>query len=159
MQQYLHYLLLPTLLFMVYLSLFQNCPPLLSVLPLTPPLPRVHILYIFLNWLKPPQRRFSYTSSSFWFKKSKLSARIQFVHSKELSQPPRSSYFYHFEYVQFIKERIKIITVSSSPYSIVVNRNINLFYKECLLFPSMNSFSFFFFLYIVPLPLQSFAFV
>jgi len=56
MQQYIHYLLLllfllllPTLLFLANLSLFQNRPPLLSVPCLTSPLPRAHILYIILN--------------------------------------------------------------------------------------------------------------
>ena len=41
----------------------------------------------------------SETSSAFYFNKSKLSARIQFLHSNDLSQPPHSAFFYHFNYV------------------------------------------------------------
>jgi hypothetical protein len=66
-----------------------------------------HLLQIFLKWLKPPQLRFSYTSSACWFTSSKLSARIQFLHSTEVSQPPQSSNFYHLHYVWFIVDRIK----------------------------------------------------
>jgi hypothetical protein len=76
-------------------SLFQNCPPLFSVLQLTSPVP--HALHqIYPNWLKSLQFWFSYTFSAFWFKKSKLSARIQLLHSTEVSQPPKPSYFLCF---------------------------------------------------------------
>ena len=34
------------------------------------------------------------TLSAFWFKNRKLSARIQFLHSKHVTQPPQCSYFY-----------------------------------------------------------------
>jgi hypothetical protein len=54
----------------VDLNLFQNCPPLFSVLLFTSPLPHAHLLHIFLKWLMSPQLRFPYTSSVFWFKKS-----------------------------------------------------------------------------------------
>ena len=71
------------------------------------------------------QLRFSYTSSVFWFKYSKLSLTVQFLHSKDVSQPPQSSYFYQFTYVTFIIERTRLIIVSCSPYTIIVNRTIN----------------------------------
>jgi len=70
----------------------------------------------------PPQIRYSYTSSAFWFKEAKLHAVTQLLDSKEVSKPPQSSYFYHFDCVQFIIERIKLIVVSCSPYTIIVNR-------------------------------------
>ena len=50
--------------------------------------------------------------SAFYFKNSKLSARIQSLHSKEVSQPPQSSYFYHVDCVWCIAERVKFITAS-----------------------------------------------
>jgi len=50
-------------------------------------------------------------SNDFWLKNSKLSARIQFLQSKEVPQPPQVSYFYHFKYVQFIVERTDLIIV------------------------------------------------
>jgi len=62
----------------VNLSLFHSCPPLLSVLQLKSPVPHTLVLSIFLNWLKPPQLRFSYTSRAFWFKNSQLSARYSY---------------------------------------------------------------------------------
>ena len=65
------------------LSLFQNCPPLFSLLLLTPPVPHVLVLQIFHNWFKLPQLRFYYTSSAFWFKQSELSTWIQFLHPKK----------------------------------------------------------------------------
>jgi hypothetical protein len=40
-----------------------------SVLPLTSPVLHAHHLYIFLNRLQPPQLRFPYLPSAFWFKK------------------------------------------------------------------------------------------
>jgi len=69
-------LLLPPFLFLlillllavqplVNLSLFQNCPPLLSVLQITSPFPHARVLLILLSWLKPPQLRFSCTSIGF----------------------------------------------------------------------------------------------
>jgi hypothetical protein len=71
----------------VNLSHFQNCPPPLSVHLLTSPVPQAHLLEIF-NWPKPPKLRFSYTPSAFWFKKGKLSGRIQYcnVQCKLLSR-------------------------------------------------------------------------
>jgi len=65
----------------VDLSVLQNCPPLFSVLLLKSAVLRVRVLYILLNSLQPPQIRFSYRLSAFWFKKSELSARILFLHS------------------------------------------------------------------------------
>ena len=38
----------------------------------------------------------------FWFKNSKLSAWIQFLLSEEVTHPPQSSYFDHFDYVCFL---------------------------------------------------------
>ena len=58
-------LLLPAVQPFVNHSLFQNCPPLLSVLQHTSPVPHTLVLLILLNWLKPPQLRFSYTSIAF----------------------------------------------------------------------------------------------
>jgi len=46
----------------------------------------------------------------------------QLLDSKEVSKPPPSSCFYHFDCVQFITERIKLIAVSCSPYTFIVNR-------------------------------------
>jgi hypothetical protein len=100
-------------------SLFQNSPPIFSVQRLTSPVPHANVLHIFLNRPQPHQPTFSYTSSAFWFKYSKLSARIQFLHSKQLSQPPHSSYFYHF--VKYIVEGIKLIILSRSSQTIIVN--------------------------------------
>jgi hypothetical protein len=40
-------------------------------------------------------------------------ARIQFLHSKEVSQPPHCSYCY-VDYVQFTIQRVKLIIVSCS---------------------------------------------
>ena len=71
----------------------------------------------FLNWLKAPQLRFPNTPNAFQFKSSKLSARVQFLHSIEVSQPLQSFCFYHFDYVQFIVERIKLILVSCDPFT------------------------------------------
>ena len=84
-------LILLSLQSFVNLSLSQNCPPLLSILLLTSPVPHAH-----LNWIKPPQLRFS---NVFWFENSKLSATNQVLPSEELSQPPHSSYLYHLNYV------------------------------------------------------------
>jgi hypothetical protein len=53
------------------------------------------------------------------FKYGELSARIQFLHSTEVSQPPRSSFFHHSISLLFIVERVKFINVSCSPYTIV----------------------------------------
>ena len=132
---FLFFLLLPPFVVVVLLllavqplmnlSLFQNCPSLLSVLQVTSPVPHTLVLSIFLNWLKPPQLRFSYMSSAFWFKNSKLSARIQFLHFTEMSQPPQSSSFYHLHYVWFIVEHIKLIIVACSPCIISVNSTKN----------------------------------
>ena len=72
-------LLLLALQSLLNLSLYHNCPPLLSNLLLTFPVPQAHLLQIFLNWLKSPLLRFSYTSSVFWFENSKLSARIHHI--------------------------------------------------------------------------------
>jgi hypothetical protein len=91
-------LLLLALQFLVDLSLFQNCPPLFSIPLLLSPFPHAHVPQIFPIWLNPPKVRFSYTSSAFCFKNSKLSTRIQFLHSKEVSQPPKSSYLDHSDY-------------------------------------------------------------
>jgi hypothetical protein len=60
-------LLLLALQSLVDLSLFKNCPPLVSILLRTSPIPYAHVLQIFLNWLKPPQRGLSNTSTAFWF--------------------------------------------------------------------------------------------
>jgi hypothetical protein len=87
---------------LVNLSLFQNRPPQVSISWLTSPVPHAHILRISLSWLKEPQLRFSYTLSAFWFKQNELAARIQLLHSKELSQPPQSSYLDHFNCILFI---------------------------------------------------------
>ena len=95
----------------VNLSLFQNCPPLLSVLQHTSPVPHTLVLLILLNWLKPPQLRFSYMLSAFWFKNSKLSARIQFLHFTEVFQPPQSSCLYHLDYVWSILHRINLFSM------------------------------------------------
>ena len=97
------------------LSLFKNCPPLFSDLRLTFPVPHAQLLWILLNWLKPPQLRFSYTSGAYWFKNSKFSARTQYLHSKEF-QPNHSSYFYHINHVHFIVVRIQLIMVSCYSY-------------------------------------------
>jgi hypothetical protein len=59
-----------------------------SVLLLTSPIPHAHDVQNFLNWLKSPPLGFFYTSSALWFKNSKLSARMHFLHSKGVSQPP-----------------------------------------------------------------------
>jgi len=45
-------------------SLFQNFLSLFSVLLRTSPVPHGHVLQISLNWLRPPQLKFSYTSSA-----------------------------------------------------------------------------------------------
>jgi hypothetical protein len=100
-----------------FLLFFLNCPPLLSILPLQSPVPYACILRTFLNWLKPPQLRFSYTSSAFWFKSSKHSARIQYLHSTEVSQLLQFFCFCHFDSVQFIVELIKLIIVSCDPFT------------------------------------------
>jgi len=97
----------------VDLSLFKNCPPLFSVLQLTSPVLHAHVLWILL---KPPQLRFPYTPGAYWFQTSKLSARIQYLHSKEVFQPNQSSYFHHINHVHFIVERIKLIMVSRYSY-------------------------------------------
>jgi len=114
-------LLLLSLQFLVELSLFQNCSPLFSDLRLTSSVPCIYVCYIF-NWFKLPQPRFSCMSSAFCLKKRKLSVMIHFFHSKRVIQPPQSSYFYHFNYVSFVVERMTLITVSCSPRTIVVNR-------------------------------------
>ena len=62
------FLLLLALQFLLNLSLIQNCPPLFSTLRLSSPVPRAHVLYIFLDRLKLPQFMFSNTLSDFWFK-------------------------------------------------------------------------------------------
>jgi hypothetical protein len=111
---------------LVNLSLFQNCPPLLLVLLLTSPVPHTFVFSISLNWFKPPQLRFHYTSSAVWFKNSYLSAMIQFLHFTEVSQPSHYSYFYHLDYVWFIAEQIKLIMVACSLCTIIINRTINL---------------------------------
>jgi len=59
------------------------------------------------------------------FKNSKVSARIQLLHSQEVSQPPQSSYLYHFNYILFILDHIKLTMVSCSPYTIIVNKTVN----------------------------------
>jgi hypothetical protein len=66
---------------------------------------------------KPSHLKFFYKSVAFRFKKSQLSARIQFLHSKEVSQPHQSSFFYPLSYVQFI---IQLVKVPCSPYTIIV---------------------------------------
>jgi hypothetical protein len=81
----------------VILSLFQNCPPLFSVLLHTFPFPtpfffRSSTDSSHLN-LVPLQ------VECLWFKNRKLSARTHFFHSKEMSQSPQSSSFYHLSYV------------------------------------------------------------
>ena len=50
---------------LVNLDLFQNCPPLFSVLLLTSPVRHAHILQIFLDRFKAPKITFSYISSAF----------------------------------------------------------------------------------------------
>ena len=62
------------------LSHSENCPPLLSSLLLTSPVPHAHLLKNSLNWLKPPQSR--YSLHVLCFKNRKLSARVQFLDSK-----------------------------------------------------------------------------
>jgi hypothetical protein len=64
-----------------------------------PQLTQATSTYVFLN------------VECLWFKNSKLSATIQFMHSEELSQPRHSSYFYHLNYVQFNVERVQLIIV------------------------------------------------
>jgi hypothetical protein len=83
----------------VILSLFQNCPPLFSVLLRTSSVPHTHIFFDLSQLHQRLHLRLPYTSTAFWIKNSKLAARIQFLHSKELSQPPKSSNFYHIHYV------------------------------------------------------------
>ena len=114
-------LLLLSLQFLVELSVFQNCSPLFSGLRLASSVPCIYVRYIF-NWFKLPQPKFSYMSSAFCLKKSKLSVMIHFLHSKRVTQPSQSSYFYHFNYVSFVVERMTLITLSCSPRTIVVNR-------------------------------------
>jgi hypothetical protein len=58
------------------------------------------------------QARFSYSSSAFWFKTNKPSARTHFLHSEEVIRPPLSSCFCHFNYVQFTVRNIKLTAVS-----------------------------------------------
>ena len=89
---HLFLLLLLALQSFVNHSLFHNCPPPLSVLFLTSPVPHA-LLQIFPTWLNPSYFRFSYTSSAFFFKNSRLYARIQLLHSTEVTQPHQSSYF------------------------------------------------------------------
>jgi hypothetical protein len=91
----------------------------------TSPIPQTLVLSIFLSWLKPPQCRFLHMSSTFWFKNSKLSARVQFLYFTEVSRPPQSSCFHHFDYVRFFVHHINLIIVACSPYTIIVNRTIN----------------------------------
>jgi hypothetical protein len=62
-------LLLLPLQSLVSLGLFQNCPPLFSFQQLMSSLLHAHLLWIILNWPKPPQLTFSYTPSAVWFKK------------------------------------------------------------------------------------------
>jgi hypothetical protein len=118
-------LLLLSLQFSLNLSIFPNRPPLVSISWLTSPVPHVHILQISLNWLKPPQLRFSYTSSAFWIKYSELSARIQFLHAKQVSQPRQSSHLDHFNYIWFIVKCTKFTITSCSPYTIIVNWTVD----------------------------------
>ena len=63
-------------------------------------------LYVFSSLRQFPshlpqltQASFSYSSSAFWFKTNKPSARTQFLHYKEVIQPLLSSCFGHFNYV------------------------------------------------------------
>ena len=76
-----------------------NCLPLSSILRITSQVPHARLLQISLNWPKPLQLRFSNTSSTSWFKKNKLTRRNQVSHSKEVTQPLQSSYFYPLNYV------------------------------------------------------------
>jgi hypothetical protein len=41
---------------------------------------------------------FSYTPTAFWFNNNKLSTRIQFLHSKEVTWPLQYYYCHHFGY-------------------------------------------------------------
>jgi hypothetical protein len=61
-------------------------------------------------------------SSAFQYKNNKLCIRIQLLLSKEVSQPPESSYFYHFDCVKFIVKCINLMIVPCSADTIIVNR-------------------------------------
>jgi hypothetical protein len=75
----------------VNFSFFQNSPLLFSVLLLTSSVPDSHFLPTSLYSHRPTKLSFCHMQSAFWIKNSKFSAWVQFMHSKELSQPPQSS--------------------------------------------------------------------
>ena len=68
---------------------------------------------------------FSYTSSAFWFKKSNLSARIQFLHSTEVFQPPHFSCFLSLSLCLVHHNVYKACYLACSPYTIIINKNVN----------------------------------
>ena len=74
-------------------------PQLPSVPQLTSPIPYAHVVETLFNWLKPPQLRLSYMWVPFGLKRVSFLQGFSSCILKEVSQPPQSSYFYHFTYI------------------------------------------------------------